>query len=113
MRLIKENFGILVLIWTISFWSSFALAAEGQNCIYTNHITYNDNGDVIDSKQIYNCHTPIPEVVIETVTENVIALENNSSSSYNNNVQQNTSPAGDFVGLALLWGLLSAGQGNR
>lgn len=109
MRFIKKSFFTFVLISL----SSYAFASEGQNCIYTNHITYNNNGDVIDSRQIYNCYTPIPDIVIESVhKEDVILLENNDNPFYNNNVQQ-TSPAGDFVGMALLWGLLTAGNGNR
>ena len=63
MRIYKECFFILVLIWTSSFWAGYAYGQEGQNCVYTTIIEYENNGQILNSKQEYKCKSPAPVIV--------------------------------------------------
>lgn len=89
---------------------------EGQNCVYTTIIEYDNNGQILNSKQEYNCKSPAPVIVhhvgVGPTTSNELIsfdVENNDTNGDNNN----TSASGDVLGMALLWGLLSSGKKRR
>jgi hypothetical protein len=116
MRIYKECFFILVLIWTSSFWAGYAYGMEGQNCVYTTIIEYDNNGQILNSKQEYKCKSPAPVIVHHVGVGPATSKENVSFSSENidnNDDNNNTSASGDVLGMALLWGLLSSGKKRR
>lgn len=53
----------ILLIWYCAFLAGFAF---GQDCRYVNHISYDTNGSIINSKQEYVCETPKQIVEVHT-----------------------------------------------
>lgn len=59
----KHLFLGLIIIWYVAFVAGFAF---GQDCKYVNYINYDNNGDIISSKQEYICETPKQIVEVHT-----------------------------------------------
>jgi len=53
----------LLIIWYVAFVAGFAF---GQDCKYVNTINYDKAGEIINSKQEYNCETPKQIVEVHT-----------------------------------------------
>lgn len=102
-------FVLIMFLWSVSFVAGFAWGS--QNCVYTTIIEYDNDGDILNSKQEYKCESPQTHVGVGPYypQENVTVTENNTVSGDSNN----TSASGDVLGMALLWGLLSSGKKKR
>lgn len=103
-------FTLIVFLWSVSFVAGYAWGS--QNCVYTTVIEYDNNGQILNSKQEYKCESPPtyvgvgPQYPNEINVASVEKLEIPSDSN-------STSASGDVLGMALLWGLLSSGKKKR